>query len=172
MIGDAGGAEEEFGEFGGGFPVEVLEGFEGAGDEFRRDDGFGTGVERGAVEELAEGDEIRRGVAGGNGAGEKKFDDRGLGGGIDAFEGTDEADEFGRWVFPLMKFWEYGVDERLLALAVEATGEAAPEDVLLELDLLAGVGEAGGMEVPEVVDAGGIEFGTVAGAEEEAGEDK
>ena len=53
-----GGAEEEFGEFGGGFPVVILESFEGGGDEIGRDDGFGTGVERSAVEELAEGDEI------------------------------------------------------------------------------------------------------------------
>ena len=58
VVGDTGCAEEKFGELGGGFPVEVLECFEGGGDEVGRDDGFGAGVERGAVEEEAEGDEI------------------------------------------------------------------------------------------------------------------
>lgn len=31
VVGDAGCTEEEVGELGGGFPVEVLEGFEGGG---------------------------------------------------------------------------------------------------------------------------------------------
>ena len=104
--------------------------------------------------------------------GEEEVDELGFGGGIDAFEGAGEADELGGRVFLLAEFGELGIDEGLLALAVEAAGEAAPEDVLLELDLFAGVGEAGSVEVPEIVDAGGIELGTEAGAHEESGEDE
>ena len=126
MIGDAGGAEEELCEFGGGFPVEVLEGGEGGGDEVGGDDGVGPGVEGGAVEEEAEGDEIGGGVGGGGGFGEEEVDELGLGVGVDAFEGTGETDELGGRVFLLAEFGELGIDEGLLALAVEATGEAAP----------------------------------------------
>jgi len=49
VIGDAGGAEEEFNDLGG--PVEIPERIECPHDELGRDDGLSAGVERGAIEE-------------------------------------------------------------------------------------------------------------------------
>ena len=67
---------------------------------------------------------------------------------------------------------QFGSQDRLLAFAAQAARDAPPRDVLLELDALARVGLAFGVDFPELVDARGVAVRAEAGAEKEARHDQ
>ena len=67
---------------------------------------------------------------------------------------------------------QFGSQDRLLAFAAQSASDAPPRDVLLDLDALARVRLAFGVDFPKLIDARGVAVRAEAGAEKKARRDQ